>query len=406
MELREELGRAEGDLKNLRRQWTLLEGCKKQDRKISEATRPAAPQPETWPGTSVYDDLALRRSIEADRRKLLLQTQGTPRDQRKRVFSGRHARTLSLLSPTRTPEEPFAVHEDRNSPRPIPDPEHRSVAVRRQAALNKRATWQPQQFSQHAHSTGLNAHPQNPMTQIVEDFKLGFRTFYEDIRQITVGDEPVNGGAAAPGRRPSTTGPPPSGQQKSHAADDQDTIRPSGTARPKLAAAFEYPEAETSSKAPHAGDSSTAAAPQRERNARTRNKHFSWTPLSFEGIDGDAWLTFDSPASAGKSTRWSGSTMNEEEKTPEVESPLDKKTHVLSGPLSPKRLEELTATVVNRLSPSSIKRTASEYVTQWEQSMADVPAEGNEPRGQAERKEVKERDAEGEEGKENAALVA
>lgn len=84
----------------------------------------------------------------------------------------------------------------------------------------------------------------------------------------------------------------------------------------------------------------------------------------------------------------------------------DKKTHVLSGPLSPKRLEELTATVVNRLSPSSIKRTASEYVTQWEQSMADVPAEGNEPRGQAERKEVKERDAEGEEGKENAALVA
>ena len=83
----------------------------------------------------------------------------------------------------------------------------------------------------------------------------------------------------------------------------------------------------------------------------------------------------------------------------------NKKTHPPSGPLSPQRLEELTATVVNRLSPSNIKRTASEYVTQWEQSMADVAVEGKEPRGQTEGKDVKEGDAEGE-GKENAALVA
>lgn len=327
MELREELGRAEGDLKNLRRQWTMHESYKKHDRKMSESTRPTAPQPEVWPGTPADDDLALRRSVEADRRKLLLQTQGTPRDERKRVFSGRHARTLSLLSPTKPPEEPFAVHEDRDVPRSIPDPEHRPAAVRRQAALNKRATWQPQQFS-HAHSTSLNAHLQSPMTQIVEDFKLGFRTFYEDIRQITVGDEPVNGapaGAQGSGHAASS-GAAASGQQRTYAADDQDTIRPSSTARPKLAAAFEYPEVETPSKAPRAGNSNSAAAPQRERNARARNKHFSWTPLSFDGIDGDAWLTFDSPASAGKSTRWSGSTMNEEEEnekeTKDVESPL------------------------------------------------------------------------------------
>lgn len=87
----------------------------------------------------------------------------------------------------------------------------------------------------------------------------------------------------------------------------------------------------------------------------------------------------------------------------------NKKTQPASGPLSPQRLEELTATVVNRLSPSNIKRTATEYVTQWEQSMADVAVDGREPRGQQaegkEVKEVKEGDAEGE-GKENAALVA
>lgn len=79
----------------------------------------------------------------------------------------------------------------------------------------------------------------------------------------------------------------------------------------------------------------------------------------------------------------------------------NKKTQPPSGPLSPQRLEELTATVVNRLSPSNIKRTASDYVTQWEQSMADVAVEGKEPRGQAEGKDANEG-----EGKENAALVA
>lgn len=78
-----------------------------------------------------------------------------------------------------------------------------------------------------------------------------------------------------------------------------------------------------------------------------------------------------------------------------------KKTQSPSGPLSPQRLEELTATVVNRLSPSNIKRTATEYVTQWEQSMADVAVEG--PRVQ---REAKEGVVEGE-GKENASsLVA
>ena len=318
LELREELGRAEDDLKKIKRQWSLHEAYKKSSDRKFDSTRPASSQADAVPGTPVDA-----------RRKLLLQTQGTPRDERKRVFSGRHTRTLSLLSPTKPPEEPFAVHEDRPAAAPvpaaaaIPGPENRPAVVRRQAALNKRATWQPHQFS-HAHSSSLNAQLQNPMSQIVEDFKLGFRTFYEDIRQITVGDEPVNGvNGAAPGARP--TGAPSAAQpgpQRTHSADDQDTIRPSPAPRPKLEAAFEYPD-ETPSKAPRApADSSAAAAPQRERNARARNKHFSWTPLSFDGIDGDAWLTFDSPASAGKSTRWSGSTMNEEEKTQEVDSPL------------------------------------------------------------------------------------
>lgn len=299
MELREELGRAEDDLKRVKRQWTMHEAYRKPDGRAAEQ--------------GVGDDEGVRRSADMDRRRMLLQQQNATRE-RKRVFQGRHVRTLSLLSPTKAPEEPFPALGDKEVERAVPEPDPEQPAiVRRQAALNKRATWQPQRSSHtHAHSTSLSmsASPgspygpnNNPMSQIVEDFKLGFRTFYEDIRQITVGDEPVNGGA------PARPGP----GQRAH-TDDGDTIRPAAPPRPKLAAAFD-PEPETPSK--------KAGAAQKETSARARNKRFSWTPLSFEGIDGDAWLTFDTPASAGKSTRWSGSTMNEEEdKGVEVESPL------------------------------------------------------------------------------------
>jgi hypothetical protein len=37
--------------------------------------------------------------------------------------------------------------------------------------------------------------------------------------------------------------------------------------------------------------------------------------------------------------------------------------------LSPSKLEDLLPQVVNRLSPSNIKRTASDLMTQWERSL-------------------------------------
>ncbi|PKS07970.1 hypothetical protein jhhlp_006582 [Lomentospora prolificans] len=413
MELREELKMAEDDLKRLKRQWTMHEAYKKSNNaRAPEPAKPVVPQPESWSGTPYDDDLAIKRSIELDRRKLLLQTQqNTPAGgDRKRVFQGRHARTLSLLSPTKPASDTFSVLDDADLCK-SPDVE-RPPVVRRQSVLNKRASWQPQSY--HGAATGANLHNSGPMSQIVEDFKLGFKTFYEDIRQITVGDEPVNGVVGTT----RSTAIDLSGQAGSHNAanntvggnnrgyaDDQDTIRPSTTAgRPKLAAAFDYPgddTVETPSK-PKAARPSAGLTAARDRNARARNKHFSWTPLSFDGIDGEAWLNFDSPSSTGKSTRWSGSTMNDEEnasvqstsvKAQEIESPLTKKANTL-GLVSPvsinhQRLEELTAQVVNRLSPSNIKRTATDYLTQWEQSLGEAAVE-NHPKNSTPAAEPKE----------------
>ena len=53
---------------------------------------------------------------------MLLQQQGATRE-RKRVFQGRHARTLSLLLPIKPADEALAVLEDRDVERAVPDPD-------------------------------------------------------------------------------------------------------------------------------------------------------------------------------------------------------------------------------------------------------------------------------------------
>jgi hypothetical protein len=44
--------------------------------------------------------------------------------------------------------------------------------------------------------------------------------------------------------------------------------------------------------------------------------------------------------------------------------------------LTPQKLEELTNHVVNRLSPSNIRRTATDFIKDWEKSLAE-PIDAN-----------------------------
>ena len=39
--------------------------------------------------------------------------------------------------------------------------------------------------------------------------------------------------------------------------------------------------------------------------------------------------------------------------------------------ITPQKLEELTNQVVNRLSPSNIRRTANDFIKEWEKSLAE-----------------------------------
>ena len=316
LELREELTRAESELNKLKRQWASSEAHKKHAQiRNAEALRPLVPPTDT------PDDPAARRSTELDRRKALLlgqqSQQNTPTHQhRRRVFRGGHTRTLSLLSPTKTSTEGFAVHEDSTRA------EHWKPATRSPSGtgyttiyptpVTKRASWAPR--SVHQQTSGVK--------QIAEDLKTGLWTFMEDLRQATVGEEPITGqGTYLRGI---------DGNMRSTMRDrdeNQETIRAStSSARPHASSLFEYGD-ETPTPASRSinvvdtddkekekenidrpAASRQTSASQKMSALAKNQKRFSWTPLTIDSFDDNDWSNWDSPAV--KSPRWSGSTIN------------------------------------------------------------------------------------------------
>ena len=196
LELREELIKAEGELKRLKQEWALHEAQRKRHdvrrlQKLQPLQTSAAPThsqdatPQDDPnGSSAW------LQQEMDRRKALLN--GT-RSSNRTVFSGsRHARTLSLLSPTTASSRPV-----------VP----RNMAVRSRSPTAPERPAHPLRLptdevlcSQVADTADMNIDlglPRDVLVktgkQIATDFRDGLWTFIEDLRQATVGDEGVNG---------------------------------------------------------------------------------------------------------------------------------------------------------------------------------------------------------------------
>ncbi|KAJ8117339.1 hypothetical protein ONZ43_g4231 [Nemania bipapillata] len=356
LELRDELARAEAELKRLKRQWTISEGCKKRPpNNIAEPTRALAPAANLR--DSHEDTAATKRNSELERRKaiLLAQSQGTPRQHKRTVIRGSHTRTLSLLSPTKSVSD-VSLQEDQDGIRSSESYISRSpVSVA--YPLNKRATWAPHQSTQQP--TGVK--------QLANDFKQGLWTFVEDLRQATVGDEAVTGTT----NRTTEMGP---------RMGDQDTIRASASNRGRIP----FPtEPDSPSDSPSRSSTSSSSDHFQHRRTASRpepraRKHFSWTPLTFENLDDDDWSNWESPNV--KTSRWSGSTVNGDivpvipETAHEGEAVLRRKRSESelkqSSPRTPSKLEELPQAILNRLTPSSIKNTTSNFIKEWEKSLS------------------------------------
>jgi len=295
LELREELTRAESELKRLQRQWTISEACKmRPSSKVVEPPRSLAPAATLQSGRN--ESPPPKRSSELERRKaiLLAQSQGTPRQHRRTVIRGGHTRTLSLLSPTKSVTD-VPIHEDQDLVR-SPDSFSSRSSSTTGYPLNKRATWAPLQTQQ---PVGVK--------QLANDFKQGLWTFVEDLRQAAVGEESVSG---------TTHRTLEMGSRPVRAEVDQDTIRASTANRGRIPFSPESDsQPDTPSDTP--SRSSTSSLNDRFQHRRTASrpeprarKRFSWTPLTFESLDDDDWSNWDSPNV--KTSRWSGSTVNGE----------------------------------------------------------------------------------------------
>ncbi|CAJ2508174.1 Uu.00g093600.m01.CDS01 [Anthostomella pinea] len=357
LELREELGRAEKELKTLQRRWATSEAYKKRptNRNV-EPLRTLASTGDTLNGYA--ESPAAKRSSELDRRKaiLLAQSQGTPRS-RRTVIRGGHTRALSLLSPTKSADD-VPIHEDDDVRRST-DSHIRRLPPPSLAPPSKRATWAPRQTQ-----------PPHGVKQIAHDFKQGLWTFVEDLRQATVGDEGVSGTT----NRTSEMAP-----RQDH---DQDTIRASTSGRGRIPFSIEPDSATDSSSSASSASFNDRFLHRRNTSraeAKTR-KHFSWTPLTFDNFDDEDWSNWDSPTV--KSSRWSGSTVNGDiipaipEKIDENEATLRRKRSRAElrspSPHTPSKLEELPQVILNRLSltPSNIKNTTSNFIKEWEKSLS------------------------------------
>lgn len=309
LELREELSCAEADLAKLKKQWATHEAYKKRTER-----RNIQPLQGLGPAAELHDETAIRRSQELDRRKALLgqqNQQATPERSRRRVFTGSHTRTLSLLSPTK-PDGGFPTHEEQTD-RSKDDLDTRFAPAGPTAPSQfaKRASWAPRL----AQTAGVN--------QLAQDLKTGLWTFMEDLRQATVGDEPITGQGTylrgLDGNMRST--------MTASSGADQDTIRATGgSSRPRATSAFEETPKSATQAAHSRGkekesgedeeeDSATApAGPTRTlQRSKTESakptKRFSWTPLTMDSYDdNDDWSNWDSPNIS--SPRWSGTTVN------------------------------------------------------------------------------------------------
>lgn len=242
MELKEELSKAESVLSNLKKQWAIFEAKKKQSELRNKTVRLGPVTPHSGDKSGEDEELERNRRREAREQKMRglgmaeselgRSNSNNSRRSGGRVFAGRHTRTLSLLqnnnmaqdasnfttrpkcgmessssnvqqSETLVPNQESLEHskqEERNQAR---------LSLSRQATLQElitsSATGAAQMnfgktYKELAHASRKSLPPGTDVfmkqgKQVYDGVSQGFWNFVEDIRQATVGDEPVNGTA-------------------------------------------------------------------------------------------------------------------------------------------------------------------------------------------------------------------
>ncbi|RKF59004.1 hypothetical protein OnM2_063030 [Erysiphe neolycopersici] len=192
-ELREELLKAEKELKRLKRFWACHETSKKNGEIINmKPLRPISNSVTAEDDINNQGAMAIQKS-EADKRKELLENFKNSKNSKemRRTFSGNHARTLSLLSP-----EKSIFHQSKES-KHLQDQKAIEISTLRKPLISKtnRIVTEPSYRVKNLYSPKNMTIGGKQLVDIAEDVKEGFKAgmlnFFEDLRQVTVGDESI-----------------------------------------------------------------------------------------------------------------------------------------------------------------------------------------------------------------------
>ena len=416
LELKEELQRAETELKKLKKSWANHEVYKKKnDVRMLAKLEPVNTAPSTPVSQEDDDGSGAWLQQEMERRKALLS--GT-RTSSRTVFSGsRHTRTLSLLSPTRTADGtmPLVKHPPRQD----------SL----KAVAKKKSTESQRPPLQHSSSlmSGTSSYSTTPditaevdrstdieidLTQanvdrevlikhgkkMATDFKDGLWTFWEDLRQATVGDEATQSTPATARRQPSIQTLKSNHRDSSRASRGSNASKAStetkkpptrspANRRPSPIQVVESPLIDTTGNFwTEAGLPIPDATPAPIKKASKHSKTPSVAPSVASSID--AWDTWDDNTPKDSRSSSSATSDSVTQASTNATSPRhstgpsrdESHKHATNGEtVEEKEKDPIPWPALSKLKPTSLRRTASHLMSEWEKSMTPEP--GQEFRG-------------------------
>ena len=240
LELREELLKAETELGTLKKQWAVFEANKKRD-EVRQNRKMAVPldqvpSPTSKNGDEVEEERRRRRAlVEMNNVHSHAATTGPGRKGTQRVFEGGHTRTLSLLSPASQKAnqgaQPSSIDQLMRTANEVPENNEISRQSPGKVSPPRTTTFEdlmsPEGLQAGFGTTykELAAHRKSlppgvaadmfmkQSKQMVDGVKEGLWTFWEDMRQATIGDEAM-----------ASNDPRASKQVKSHPARSRSKI--------------------------------------------------------------------------------------------------------------------------------------------------------------------------------------
>ena len=410
LELKEELGKAEESLTNLKKQWSSYESRRRDSEskklhrmKPLQTDGPPTPRFPSYAGgtttpRAMFEEMQ-RRKVSTDHIK--------PSPRRRRFSGSRQMRALSLVSPDtlkkfaelselERKEKVVRVQSPILVDSPNPQPPTPDLIHEEDEEDNETGTTSPSsQSPQHRRHTVRSS------MQMAADFREGLWTFFEDLKQATYGEE-----ARGPGNRPrqgsrsdalarkdrtSSTSNSASGRPKRTVRRQTWQIRPRdsnealvdvGGHNYKVAAAQDVSPISTR---PVLNRSSTQVdettyhqqprpnypppAPPKDTTGSTSQPSVTpQKPPRYEkDTNGETWPTWDTPRSASVSSTATVSQIqpSSTDAKSDKPDPLRRKPVPTEG-----RRGSLPWPALHKLRPTQLTRTASHLMDEWEKSLS------------------------------------